>query len=193
VVAGGRESHLEDGMGKEQLAVFRGRSGLRNSRPSDTPISTRLADESLPPHPLSILALASSVRLDDPREEHERVVMLEIAIVAGREAARALDRWLSQSLAEYRGSRTAWDLKATTGELRQQLDQFDGILRDTADRLIALIPGLIDGMPEYVSLSASRPTRRRVLDEVAAVSRLLDAIESRPTAGSDRTESSPAR
>jgi hypothetical protein len=105
--------------------------------------------------------------------------MLEVAIIAGREAARAFDRWLSQALAEYRGSRTTCDLKATTAELRLGLDQFDEILRDTADRLLALIPGLITGMPGLVSMLESRPRRRRVLDEVAAVSGLLTAIEPR--------------
>ena len=164
-------------MGKEQLAAVRGRPGPRGPRPATTPTSTRLDDDSLPPHPLSILALASGIRLDDPRQEHERVVMLEVAIIAGREAARALDRWLSQSLAEYRGSRTAWDLKATTAELRLELDQFDTILRETADRLAVLIPGLVDAVPGFVLFSGPRPSRRRVLDEVAAVSSLLHAIE----------------
>ena len=107
------------------------------------------------------------------------MVMLEVAIIAGREAARALDRWLSQSLAEYRGSRTTWDLTATTADLRLELDQFETILRETADRLTALIPGLVDAMPGSASSSASRSSQRRVLDEVAAVSGLLRAIEPR--------------
>lgn len=164
-------------MGKDQLAVFRGRPAARDPRPTDTPTSTRLDDESLPPHPLSTLAIAASIRLDDPRDERERVVILEVAIMAGRDAARALDRWLSQSIAECRGSRTAWDLEATTAELRLKLDQFDQILRDNADSLIKLIPGLTNRMPGFVGESPSRPSRRRVLDEVAAVSRLLKAIE----------------
>lgn len=165
-------------MGKDQFAVFRGRPGERNPLPTNTPAPTRLDDESPPRHPLSILALAASIRLDDPRQEHERVVMLEVAIMAGREAARALDRWLSQSLAEYRGSRTTWDLAATTADLRLELDQFEKILRETTDRLTALVPGLLDVMPEFAPSSASRSSRRRVLDEVAAVSGLLHAIES---------------
>ena len=168
-------------MGKDQLAVFRGRPGPPSPRPTDTPTSTRSNDETRARNPLSILALASSIRLDDPKQEHERVVMLEVAIMAGREAARALDRWLSQSLAEYRGSRTAWDLKATTAELRLKLNQFDEILGDTADRLVALIPGLMNGVPGFVSWSAARPGRRRDLDDIVAVSGLLNAIEPRIT------------
>jgi hypothetical protein len=67
-----------------------------------------------------------------------------VAIMAGRDVARVHDRWLSQSLAEYRGSRSAWDLEATTVELRLKLDQYDQTLRETADRLIALIPSLVE-------------------------------------------------
>ena len=165
-------------MGKDQFAVFRGRPGARNPRPTNAPTPPPLDDEPPPRHPLSILALAASIRLDDPRQEHERVVMLEVAIMAGRDASRALDRWLSQSLAEYRGSRTTWDLTATTADLRLELDRFEKILRETADRLTALIPGPVNGMPGSAPSSASRSSRRRVLDEVAAVSGLLHAIES---------------
>ena len=129
------------------------------------------------PHPLMILGLATSVRLDDPRREHERVVMLEVALVAGREAARALDRWLSQALTKYRGSRSSWDLEATTTELRMKLDQFEVILRDSAERLIALIPELLAETSGCVSLSAPESRRRRRLEEIAAVSRLFDAIQ----------------
>ena len=166
-------------MGQEQLAVFRGRPEPRTPRSPNTTTSPRLGDESLPRHPLSILARAASVRLDDPRDEHERVVMLEVAIIAGREAARTLDRWLSQSLAEYRGSRTTWDLTATTAQLRLELDQFEKLLRETAQRLMALIPGLMDAAPGSALPSVSRSHRRCVVDEVAAVSNLLRAIEPR--------------
>ena len=175
-------------MGKEQLAVSREWSGSRTPRPANTPPGPRLTEDSPPPHPLSVLALASSIRLDDPRLEHERVVMLEVAIVAGREAARAFDRWLSQALAEYRGSRTTWDLEATTAELRLARDRFDETLRETADRLITLIPNLMDGVPGFAPSPASRPSRRRGLDEVAAVSGLLGTIEPRNINGTLRRD-----
>ena len=178
-------------MGEDQLAVFRGRPGPRCPRPTNTSTPAQLDDESLSPHPLSILALAASMRLDDPREEHERVVMLEVAIMAGRDAGRALDRWLSQSVAEYRGSRSVWNLNTTTAELRRELDQFDQLLRDTAGRLIALIPGLTHGPTDIVSVSGSRAGRRRVLDEVAAVSSLLDGIKHRLKSGTDHTDLEP--
>jgi hypothetical protein len=101
--------------------------------------------------------------------------MLEVAIIAGREAARTFNRWLSQALAEYRGSRTAWDLEATTAELRLELERFDVIMRETADRLTALIPSLMDAMPGCAPFSPARSNRRQwVLDEVAAASLLLN-------------------
>jgi hypothetical protein len=183
-------SLLEVEMGKDQLAVLRGAPEPRSPRPTNTPIATVSDEWSPAPHPLSILALASSIRLDDARQEHERVVLVQVGIMAGREAARVLDRWLSQSLAEYRGSRSRWDLEATTAELRVKLDQFEEILRDNAERLMALIPGLVSGIPGVVSLSASRPRRRRALDEVAAVSGLADAIEPQTASRATRAESS---
>jgi hypothetical protein len=175
-------------MGKDQLAVL---GGLGLQHPG-APRRSTPADEAVAHHPLSILARATSVRLDDPLREHERVVMVEVVNVAGREAARALDRWLSQSLSECRGSRSAWDLEATTAELRIKLDQFEVVLSETAERLMALVPGLIDEMPGVVSLSASASKRREGLNEVAVASRLLNAIESRPRRKQEQPESTPA-
>ena len=74
----------EDEMGEDQLAVL---GGLGLERPSVPRLSTPV-DEAVPHHPLSILAFATSVRLDDPLREHERVVMVEVVNVAGREAAQ---------------------------------------------------------------------------------------------------------
>jgi hypothetical protein len=163
---------------ENRMNVSRGGIALRSDRPGKVASPGQLADESVTLHPLSILAIASGIRLDDPRLERERVVMLEVAIIAGKEAARALDRWLSQSLAEYRGSRSAWDLEATTLELRIKLDQYDATLRETADHLLALIPALSERTAESVSGSGSKRRGRRVLDEIAAASSLLGAIDA---------------
>jgi len=167
---------MEDEMAKDHLAVLR-RPPTSGIAHGSTAVATPRLEKTVRPHPLTILGLATSVRLDDPRAEHERVVMLEIAIVVGREATRALDRWMSRALTEYRGSRSAWDLEATTAELRIKLDEFDRVLRETADRLVALIPGLVCEAPGPVSLSAGATRGRRCLDEVAAVSTLFEAIE----------------
>ena len=164
-------------MSKDQLALSRGGIAARSARSTSAPPSNVAGDEPTDMHPLSILAMASSIRLDDPRLEHERVVMLEIAIVAGREASRALDRWLSQSLAEYRGSRSAWDLEATTAELRGTLDRYDRTLRETAERLVGLIPDLSEKVPGFAPSIVPKRGRRRLLDEIAAASGLLAAIE----------------
>jgi hypothetical protein len=169
-------------MGKEQqLSVHRGRVGARRGRLAETTTTNCAAEESIRPHPLSILALASSIRLDDPKLEQERVVMLEVAIVAGRDAAHALDRWLSQSLTEYRGSRSAWDLKATTVEMRMKLRRFEETVRDSADRLVVLAPQLLEAVPGYVPSAQLMSGRRRILDEVAVAASLLASIDCRPT------------
>jgi hypothetical protein len=174
-------------MSKNQPAPSRIGIGPRNPlQTSASPV--HLADGGpTTPHPLSILAIASGVRLDDPRLEQERVVMLEVAIIAGREAAHALDKWLSQSLAEYRGSRSAWDLETTTDELRVRLDHYDRTLHETADRLMSLIPHLADRQSESVPATPSKRSGRRVLDEVAAASGLFAALDSRTGNCSDPT------
>jgi hypothetical protein len=173
-------------MNTDQLAL-REQAAPRGAKPTHAPTPTPIDGVSVPPaNPLSILAHAASVRLDDPRDEHERVVAIEVAIIAGRAAAHTLDRWLTQSLAEYRGSQSAWDLDATTVQLRLELDQFDSVLRDMSGRLTVLIPGLVNGKSGPASVSASEPKRQRARAEVSAASRLREAIESRLTAGPSR-------
>ena len=175
-------------MQTDQL-VARGQPGSRSAQPTHAPTPPPIDAVSLPPaNSLSILAHAASIRLDDPRDEQERVVAIEVAIIAGRAAAHALDRWLTQSLAEYRGSQSAWDLEATTAELRLELDQFDTVMRDMSGRLTALIPGLMNGKSGSVSVSASKPTRQRARAQLSALSRLREAIESRVTAGPSRAD-----
>jgi len=140
--------------------------------------------DQLPPrHALSLLAAASSVRLDDPRLDQERVVLLGAALSAGREAVRALDAWLAQSLVEYRGSRSAWNLEATTARLCRVLDEYETTIRDAAARLGALIPSIGEG-DQAAPLADGRRPGTRVLHEVDAASRLLLAIRSAAAPGS---------
>ena len=51
------------------------------------------------------------------------------------------------------------------------------ILRDSAERLVALIPELLAETPGCVSVAAPASGRRRSLEEIAVVSRLFDAIQ----------------
>lgn len=132
----------------------------------------------LPRHPAFLVASASSARLEDPRLEQERVVLIGAALAAGREASRALEAWLAQSLVEYRGSRSAWDLEATTAELCRALDRYDATMRDMAARLCALLPGIAEESAESSRPDAPARPGTRVLREVDAASRLLLAIQS---------------
>jgi hypothetical protein len=102
------------------------------------------AGADIEPHPLDILAGSMSLRLEDARLEQERVVLLSVAIEAARDAARALDTWLVQSLAEHRGSRSAWDLPITTSQLRSALGRFDATVGEMAVRMQTLM-GRADG------------------------------------------------
>jgi hypothetical protein len=168
-------------MSRGQLAVTRGETGSHGTR-AMSGARNQSNDDGASVHPLTVLRVASSLRLEDPRREHERVVMIEVAIVAGREAARSLDRWLSQSLAEYRGSRTAWDLEATTTELRLKLARFDHTLHTTAKRLLTLIPELAN---EATGLrdSTDAGDDHLLLSEIAAASGLLRSVMEHSSVG----------
>jgi hypothetical protein len=130
-------------MSNEQLAVVCGgftvaRTGPRAS--ANAPAEG--GDDVTPPDSLAVLAEAASLRLDDPRAEQERIVLVSAALVAGREVARALDAWLLQSLTEYRGSPSAWDLETTSAHLRIALARYEQTLEETSEWLSRLIPTL---------------------------------------------------
>jgi hypothetical protein len=169
-------------MSRGQLEVTRGENGSHETEAMSG--ARNQAHEDQPSvHPLTVLRVASSLRLEDPRREHERVVMIEVAIVAGREAARTLDRWLSQSLAEYRGSRTSWDLEATTAELRLKLARFDHTLHTTAKRLLTLVPELSDEAAALDDVTDAVGDDHLFLGEIAAASGLLRSVMEHSSVG----------
>jgi hypothetical protein len=86
---------------------------------------------------LSLLATAASSRAADPEREQRRIELLAAALSAAREASEAMHVWVAQLLSEYRGSRTAWDLQATSERLENTLCYFDATVRDTAALLRA--------------------------------------------------------
>lgn len=152
-------------MSTAPLAVLGGRGAMvrgRELRPADPhPVSP---SDDLAPHSLSILADASEARLVDPRRELERTVLIAAVLHAGREAERAMHAWLSQTLSEYRGSHSAWDLRATSEQLRLALARFEAVVDDTALRLGRIVPGPSD---EVVPVRLTEPHRaaRRLLEE----------------------------
>jgi hypothetical protein len=173
-------------MGKQQLTVSRSRGDHEvRLRTSAEPLAAERADRGADLSPLSVLAAASSVRLDDPRLEQERVVLIGAVIASGRDAARVLDQWLVQSLTEYRGSHSAWNLESTTAELRRTLTHFDGVLRDMAARLQVLIPD-VNGASAGVGSVAVAPKPPRVVHELAVASRILATLPRETDLSSSR-------
>jgi hypothetical protein len=70
--------------------------------------------------------------------------LLAGALGVAREASDAMHTWLVQLLSEYRGSRTAWDLEVTSQRLELALARFDETVRETAAKLRARIPAIVD-------------------------------------------------
>ncbi|MEP7343822.1 MAG: hypothetical protein ABI877_01085 [Gemmatimonadaceae bacterium] len=87
-----------------------------------------------------VLARAIKARHADPMHEHERLLLLGEVLEASRDANRAMHTWISQSLSEYRGSHSAWDLASSSGEFGRVLEQYLGTVRRTAERLRVLSP-----------------------------------------------------
>lgn len=88
---------------------------------------------------LGVLALAASSRISDPELERDRVELLADALSAARAASAALHMWAVQFLSEYRGSRTTWDVHATSELLGRTLTEFDATAREVANRLVAIL------------------------------------------------------
>lgn len=114
---------------------------------------------------LAVLAVAAEVRFDDPRIELERTVLLAVVLDAGRELERALNAWLRQTLSEYRGSRSAWDLRGTSAELRLAFARFEATVESAAAQLYRIVPDAADKPTIDQEMSASAATARRALRE----------------------------
>lgn len=104
----------------------------------------RLTDDLQRGQALLLLAKACSSRMTNAELEQRRIEVLAAALLAAREASDAMHSWLAQSLSEYRGSRTAWDLQATSERLERALAHFDETVRETAALLRARIPALTE-------------------------------------------------
>jgi hypothetical protein len=89
---------------------------------------------------LAIVGRAASARFPDCVLEEQRILLVENALSAARAASAALHVWAGQCLSEYRGSRTTWDLHATTELLAATLAQFQAQACDAAARVVELLP-----------------------------------------------------
>ena len=130
-----------------------------DTRPTGDP-ADRLATQSL-----AVLAAAADVRCDDPRIELERPGLLAVVLDAGRELERALNAGLRQTLSEYRGSRSACDLRGTSAELRLALARFEATVESTATQLYRLVPDAADEPAIDRETPAGAATARSALRE----------------------------
>ena len=168
-------------MSTERLTISRRGSAARSARLVAAPVEDARKPAASEIDALAVLAVATSARLDDPRLEHERVVLVGIAIEAGRDAARVLSTWLQQSLAEHRGSRSKWDLEESTGMLRLTLARYHETLVDTAERLACFVPSVRARFPSLAAAAEEARPRRHVLQELEIASRMLAALTSSVT------------
>ncbi|MEW5917037.1 MAG: hypothetical protein AB1762_11560 [Gemmatimonadota bacterium] len=90
-----------------------------------------------------LLSVAASSRLPDEQQEQERMQLVEAALSSARAAAAALHMWAAQCLSEYRGSRTTWNVHATSELLGNTLRQFETTARWTAARLSVVVPNVM--------------------------------------------------
>jgi hypothetical protein len=134
------------------------------AEPSDTRPTSGATDR-LATQALDVLAAAAEARFDDPRTELERTVLLAVMLDAGRELERTLNAWLCQTLAGYRGSRGAWDLRAASVELRLALARFQSTVEATAEQLYRLVPGQADKPATSEETAASAATAGRTIRE----------------------------
>jgi hypothetical protein len=95
----------------------------------------------------SLLALAASQRMGEATPEQERIGLIGAALAAGQEANAALADWLSQTLCEYRGSRSVWDLRSAGSRLERALTEFGDAVREGAARFRRLRPDASRGEP----------------------------------------------
>jgi hypothetical protein len=88
----------------------------------------------------AVLASATHARLDDPRAELERAVLLGAVLHVAQTANRAMRDWVCQTTIEYRGSSTTGDHPATTDDLARALGDYMRVLHSAAERVGRLMP-----------------------------------------------------
>lgn len=125
---------------------------------------------------LAVVAIAASARIDDGDGERERLIQVETVLSAARAASAALQLWAAQVLSEYRGSRTTWDVLATTELLGNTLAQLYVSARDASERLSPLLPDI------RATLAASHEVR----SPDAAAERHVERAPPPPTPGATR-------
>ncbi len=85
------------------------------------------------------IATATVTRLGDARAEAERVALLQEVIHAARDLHQGLRDQTLHSLAEYRGSHSAWNIGAESRVVYAALDRYSVTVRRAAARLRLLL------------------------------------------------------
>jgi hypothetical protein len=88
---------------------------------------------------LAMLAVAARARCADQRAEDERRALLGDVHAAGLDLARQLRDHTLHSMAEYRGSHSAWDVLAESEALAVAHDRYVAVARRAAVRLRAVL------------------------------------------------------
>ena len=82
-----------------------------------------------------VVAHATSTRFADPGAEAEREAVLHEVIGAARDLHQSLRSQTLHSLAEYRGSHSAWDVNAESRVVYAALERYSVTMRRAAARL----------------------------------------------------------
>ena len=88
---------------------------------------------------LALLAVAARARCPDRGADEERVALLGEVYAAGLDLARHLRDHTLHSMAEYRGSHSAWDVLAESEALCAAQERYAAVARRAAARLPAIL------------------------------------------------------
>ena len=118
----------------EQLALHRAQPATSSAA---TPTAGRPAPADIPPpvtitrDGLRMMATLVAARLDGPREQH-RLTMLDEVLQSAQRLSHVLNDLTRHSIMEYRGSHTAWDVRADSDAVFHAFREYAAALERVA-------------------------------------------------------------
>lgn len=118
----------------EQLALHRIPAA---TPPAATPARGRASPGDIPPpvtitrHGLQMMATLVAARLDGPREQ-QRLAMMDEVLQSAQRLSHVLNALTRHSVMEYRGSHTAWDVRADSDAAYDAFRDYAGALERLA-------------------------------------------------------------